>query len=162
MIRCVPDHFAFFRALIMPFKSLRSSIDLFERNGPRFVASQSVDYRSGGKRHPRFLHTKLPRTQLQCQKMDATNRMPRFCACTSRMCSMPILPSSGRFGGPARTTPCRFPSAHANGFEILHHHFTAFLFALSGKHSSRLRCTIFARRFIKVTPVFLIHNRGGR
>ncbi len=162
MIRCVPDHFAFFKALIMPFKSLRSSIDLFERKRPRFVASQSVDYRSGGKRQCRLLHTKLPRTQLQGQKMDANNRMPRFCACTSRMCSMPITSSSGRFGGPARTTPCRFPSVHANGFEILHHHFTAFLFAHFGKHSSRLRCTIFARRFIKRKPVFLIHNRGGR
>ncbi len=55
----------------MPFKSLRSSIDLFERKRPQVVASQSVDYRSGGKRQSPVPDTKLPRTQLQCQKMDA-------------------------------------------------------------------------------------------
>ncbi len=144
MIRCVPDTSPFFRALIMPFKSLRSSIVYLSANGPRFVASQSVDYRSAVNANPRFLHTKLPRTQLQCRKWMPTNRMPRFCACTSRMFPCRSLPSSGRFGGPARTTPAGFHQAHANGFEILHHHFTASCSLISGKHSSRLRCTIFA------------------
>ncbi len=71
MIRCVPDHFAFFQGFNMPFKSLRSSIDLFERKRPQVVASQSVDYRSGGKRQSPVPDTKLPRAQFQCQKMDA-------------------------------------------------------------------------------------------
>ncbi len=141
MIRAYQTTSPFFRALIMPFKSLRRASIYLSANGPRFVASQSVVIVRAVNANPRFLHTKLPRTSSSVRKWMPTNRMPRFCACTHECVPCRSLPSSGRFCGPAKPRHASFHQSHANGFEILHHILRRSCSLISGKHSSRLRCT---------------------
>ena len=112
MIQCVPDHLRLFQGfLIMPFKIFAVEASIYLRQRPWFVASQSVDYRSGGKRQSRFLpYQTAARPSSSVRKWMPTNRMPRFAPARHECVQCRSLPSSGRFGGPARTTPCRFPS----------------------------------------------------
>ena len=162
MIRRVPDHFALFQGLIIPFRSLRSSIDLFERMRPQ-VCSQSSSGLSLGAIHTntRLLQAKLARTQFQSQKVpDPLTTNPAFLRLnvTDMFHSDHFRPARNTLIGPKPGHP-GFHYAHAYGFEVLDDHLLAFLLT----HLREAQFQISRKQFLpdvssNVAPVDLTHS----
>lgn len=69
------------------------NISMTERKRPRFVASQSVIIAPGGKRTPVPAYQTAAHPAQCRRKWMLTNRMLRFCACTSGNEMVPCSPN---------------------------------------------------------------------